>query len=80
LLSIAVQPIFSVMQTSLSRSQLGRGFHDRINDDHRAIAAAIAAGDEDTAADAMHKHLAYLRPFDETSWRRRDGRVDTRAN
>ena len=74
LLSIAVQPIFSVMQTSLSRSQLGQRFHDQINDDHRAIAAAVAAGDEDTAAEEMHRHLAYLRPFYEKSWRKRNGR------
>ena len=74
LLSIAVQPIFSVMQTSLSRSQLGQRFHDHINDDHRAIAAAVAAGDEDTAAEEMHRHLAYLRPFYEKSWRKRNGR------
>ena len=69
LLSIAVQPIFSVMQTNLSRSALGRRFHDQINDDHRAIAAAIAAGDEDAAAEGMHRHLAYLRPFYEKAWR-----------
>jgi GntR family transcriptional repressor for pyruvate dehydrogenase complex len=74
LLSIAVQPIFSVMQTSLSRSQLGQRFHDRINSDHRAIAAAIAAGDEDAAAGEMHRHLGYLRPFYEKSWRKRNGR------
>jgi DNA-binding FadR family transcriptional regulator len=69
LLSIAVQPIFSVMQTNLSRSALGRRFHDQINDDHRAIATAIAAGDEDAAAEEMHRHLAYLRPFYEKAWR-----------
>jgi DNA-binding FadR family transcriptional regulator len=69
LLSIAVQPIFSVMQTNLSRSALGRRFHDQINDDHRAIAAAIAACDEDAAAEEMHRHLAYLRPFYEKAWR-----------
>jgi DNA-binding FadR family transcriptional regulator len=42
---------------------------DRITDDHRAIAAAIAAGDEDAAAEEMHRHLAYLRPFYEKAWR-----------
>ena len=51
------------MQTNLSRSTLGRRFHDQINHDHRAIAAAIAAGDENAAAEEMHRHLAYLRPF-----------------
>jgi GntR family transcriptional repressor for pyruvate dehydrogenase complex len=71
LLSIAAQPIFSVLQTNLSRSTLGRRFHDQINADHRAIAAAIASGDEDRAAGAMHRHLAYLRPFYEKAWRTR---------
>jgi DNA-binding FadR family transcriptional regulator len=71
LLSIAAQPIFSVLQTNLSRSTLGRRFHDQINADHRAIAAAIASGDEDRAAEEMHRHLAYLRPFYEKAWRTR---------
>jgi DNA-binding FadR family transcriptional regulator len=69
LLSIAAQPIFSVLQTNLSRSTLGRRFHDQINADHRAIAAAIAAGDEDAAGGEMHRHLTYLRPFYEKAWR-----------
>jgi DNA-binding FadR family transcriptional regulator len=64
-----VQPIFSVMQTNLSRSQLGQRFHDQINADHHAIAAAISAGDEDAAAQEMHRHLTYLRPFYEKAWR-----------
>jgi DNA-binding FadR family transcriptional regulator len=69
LLSIAAQPIFSVLQTNLSRSTLGRRFHDQINADHRAIAAAISAGDEDAAGAEMHRHLTYLRPFYEKAWR-----------
>jgi DNA-binding FadR family transcriptional regulator len=69
LLSIAAQPIFSVLQTNLSRSTLGRRFHDQINADHRAIAAAIAAGDEDAAGEEMRRHLTYLRPFYEKAWR-----------
>jgi DNA-binding FadR family transcriptional regulator len=74
LLSISAQPIFSVMQTNLSRSNLGRRFHDQVNRDHRAIAEAIAAGDEDGAADEMRKHLHFLRPAYERAWRRRNGR------
>jgi DNA-binding FadR family transcriptional regulator len=69
LLSIAAQPIFSVLQTNLSRSTLGRRFHDQINADHRAIAAAIASGDEERAAEEMRRHLSYLRPFYEKAWR-----------
>jgi DNA-binding FadR family transcriptional regulator len=74
LLSISAQPIFSVMQTNLSRSNLGRRFHDQVNRDHRAIAEAIAAGDEDGAAEEMRKHLHFLRPAYERAWRRRNGR------
>jgi DNA-binding FadR family transcriptional regulator len=74
LLSIAAQPIFSVLQTNLSRSTLGRRFHDQINHDHRAIAAAIAAGDEERAAEEMRTHLGYLRPFYEKAWRTRNGK------
>jgi GntR family transcriptional repressor for pyruvate dehydrogenase complex len=43
LLSIAAQPIFSVLQTNLSRSNLGRRFLDQVNADHSAIADAVAA-------------------------------------
>src|SRR5919199_2868872 len=53
LLSIAAQPIFSVLQTNLSRSTLGPRFHDQINHDHRAIAAAIADGNEELAGEEM---------------------------
>lgn len=69
LLSIAAQPIFSVLQTNLQRSTLGTDFHAHINSDHRAIAAAVEAGDEEAAAAAMHEHLAYLRPMYEKAWR-----------
>jgi DNA-binding FadR family transcriptional regulator len=69
LLLISAQPIFSVLQTNLSRSHLGRRFHDQINADHHAIAAAIAAGDEDRAAEEMRSHLTYLRPYYEKAWR-----------
>lgn len=69
LLSIAAQPVFTVLQTNLARSTLGRRFHRAINDDHRAIAAAIAAGDADAAGEQMASHLVFLRPFYEKAWR-----------
>ncbi|MCW3002887.1 MAG: FadR family transcriptional regulator [Conexibacter sp.] len=69
LLSIAAQPIFSVLQTHLKRSELGAKYHRTINSDHRAIVAAIEAGDEDAVEDEMRKHLAYLRPMYERAWR-----------
>jgi GntR family transcriptional repressor for pyruvate dehydrogenase complex len=70
LLAISAQPVFSVLQTKLARSRLGPRFHRSINDHHRSIAAAIAAGDADAAGAEMLAHLEYLRPFYEKAWRR----------
>jgi len=75
LLSIAAQPIFLVLHANLSRTDLGRRVHKQVHADHQAIAAAIAAGDEDAAANEMHSHLAFLRPAYERAWRKRNGRV-----
>ena len=69
LLSIAAQPIFGVLQTSLARSTLGSRFHRAVNDHHRAIAAAIDARDTESAGNEMLEHLQYLRPFYEKAWR-----------
>jgi DNA-binding FadR family transcriptional regulator len=69
LLYIATQPVFSVLQTHLARSTLGRSFHSSINEHHRAILAAIASGDADGAAEQMRAHLEYLRPAYERAWR-----------
>jgi DNA-binding FadR family transcriptional regulator len=69
LLSVAAQPVFSVLQTNLARSSLGRRFHQSINDQHRTIAAAIAAGDGSAAEREMRSHLEFLRPFYEKAWR-----------
>lgn len=69
LLSIAAQPIFTILQTNLARSALGRRFHRSINEHHRAIAAAIEAGDARGAEREMRLHLQFLRPFYEKAWR-----------
>ena len=45
LLCISAQPIFSILQTNLSRTELDATFPVRVNDDHREILAAIEAGD-----------------------------------
>ena len=74
LLAIAAQPVFDVLQTRLARSTLGNRFHRAINTHHRAIAAAIEAGDEDAAGGEMHLHVEYLRPFYEKVWRGMRGR------
>lgn len=69
LLAIAAQPVFSVLQTNLQRSTLGRRFHETVNHDHRAILQALEAGDAEGAAEEMRKHLAFLRPMYEKAWR-----------
>jgi DNA-binding FadR family transcriptional regulator len=70
LLAIAAQPVFAVLQRNLARSKLGARFHRTINEHHRAIAAAIEAGDADAAGSEMYEHLEYLRPYYERAWRR----------
>ena len=69
LLLIATQPIFSVLQTHLQRSNLRQKFLDQVVIDHRAIAAAIADGDPDAAGAEMHSHLEFLRPAYQRAWR-----------
>jgi DNA-binding FadR family transcriptional regulator len=71
LLALAAQPIFGVLQRNLARSKLGPRFHRTINEQHRAIAAAIESADADAAAGEMQAHLEYLRPYYERAWRRR---------
>lgn len=74
LLFIAAQPIFSVLQTNLARSALGRQFHKAINEHHVKIIDAIDAGDVDGAGEEMRLHLEYLRPWYERAWRHAVGR------
>lgn len=69
LLYVAAQPVFSILQTNLARSSLGRSFHASINDHHRGISAAIEARDGDAAAGEMAQHLQFLRPAYEQAWR-----------
>jgi DNA-binding FadR family transcriptional regulator len=78
MLGIAAQPIFEVLQTHLARSKLGHRFHRAVNEHHRAVADAIAAGDEDGAGAQMHDHLQFLRPYYEHAWRAA-ARVRTRG-
>ena len=69
LLRIAAQPVFSALQTSLSRSGLPRVFHRSIHAHHGRIVEAVEAGDEDAAAAEMHEHLAFLVPYYEKAWK-----------
>jgi len=69
LLSIAVQPVFVVLQRNLQRSALSDKVHKAINDDHQRITGAISVGDALLAEREMRAHLAFLRPFYENIWR-----------
>jgi DNA-binding FadR family transcriptional regulator len=68
LLTIASQPLFSVLQTNLARGALGAAFHLEVDRQHRLIADAVAAGDADAAAAEMQSHLSYLSGFYEQVW------------
>lgn len=69
LIYIAAQPIFSILQTHLSRSAIGSAVHRGINEHHRKITAAIESGDVAGAGEAMAMHLEFLRPAYERAWR-----------
>jgi DNA-binding FadR family transcriptional regulator len=62
LLTIAAQPVFTVLQSGFARTSLGLGFHKAVRDHHHEIAEAIDRGDPDQAGSLMHEHLVYLRP------------------
>jgi DNA-binding FadR family transcriptional regulator len=68
LLSISAQPIFSVLQSNLRQTPRETKYRQRIHEDHVELLEAIEAGDADRAADAMRRHLTYLRPMYERAW------------
>jgi DNA-binding FadR family transcriptional regulator len=69
LLAIAAQPIFSVLQTNLARSTLGRQFHRGIHEQHGRIIEAVEASDAAAAEREMRDHLRFLRPYYEQAWK-----------
>jgi DNA-binding FadR family transcriptional regulator len=69
MLPISARPIFSVLQRNMRRSGLDPCFHRTINEHHRGIAAAVAAGDPVATELAMVEHLEFLRPYYVAAWR-----------
>jgi DNA-binding FadR family transcriptional regulator len=61
LLAIAAQPVFGILQTNLRRREIPPETLRQVNDDHRAILAAVEAGDADAAEQRMREHLTMLR-------------------
>lgn len=68
-LCIAAQPVFGVVQQNFRRRELSVESLTRVNDEHRAILAAVEAGDPDGAEQAMREHLVTLRGFYHRLWR-----------
>jgi DNA-binding FadR family transcriptional regulator len=68
LLTIAAQPIFTVLMTGFARSSLSAKFHRAVRAQHLEIADAIAKGDPDLAGEVMASHLEYLRPTYARLW------------
>ena len=68
LLRIAAQPIFSILQTNLTREALDARFAQRVDSDHRAILRAVECGDGDAAAAEMDGHLRYLSRTYKSMW------------
>jgi DNA-binding FadR family transcriptional regulator len=69
MLPISARPIFAVLQRNMRRSELDPEFHRTINEHHRSITAAIAAGDPTASELAMIDHLEFLRPYYVNAWR-----------
>lgn len=61
LLSIAAEPVFSILHGRLRRTRFPSKLPREVNHDHEIILAAIEARDADAAAQAMRDHMSYLR-------------------
>lgn len=61
MLEMVTRPIFGVLQTRIQRADAPAAFWSEVNDDHRQIADAVVAGDENAAAERMLRHLEHLR-------------------
>lgn len=72
LLLLATRPLTQALSTHLQRTDLSRSFHLAVHAQHRLVAEAIEAGDEDGAASEMEAHLQFLVPHYEKAWRDRD--------
>jgi len=61
LLSTMTEPLFRVLQAKFLSPDLSETYWKKVDRDHERIVAAIADGDGDAAAAAMHDHLVALR-------------------
>jgi len=63
LLEMVTRPIFRVIGTRIDRSHAAPRFWREVSEDHRKIAAAVAAGDGAGAAEGMLVHLEHVRVY-----------------
>lgn len=68
LLTMAAEPVFSVLQLRLDRSKLTPTYHKTVASHHNELYEAIAAQDEEAAANLMREHLDWVRPRYERAW------------
>jgi GntR family transcriptional repressor for pyruvate dehydrogenase complex len=79
LLEVVTQPVFRVLGEKFLREAAPKRFWSQVDADHRAILAAVAAGDQATASGAMHEHLGRLRAVYTRIDRERTARRSTRG-
>jgi len=60
-LEMVARPIFSVLDTRINRESAGPRFWSEVSADHRRIAEAVEAQDEEAATSSMLAHLEHLR-------------------
>lgn len=61
MLTLVTRPIFRVLQTRIQRAEAPASFWREVNGDHKKIADALIAQDQNAAAKYMHRHLEHLR-------------------
>jgi DNA-binding FadR family transcriptional regulator len=76
LLIILGSPVHRPLRTRFLRDEAEPEFWQQVHADHRDIVEAIASGDGDAAATAMHDHLDHLRRTYEAIDRLRSARAD----
>ncbi|HSS10096.1 MAG TPA: FadR/GntR family transcriptional regulator [Acidimicrobiales bacterium] len=69
LLTLAIEPIFLVLQQQMNARSYGPAYHREIVKQHREIVDVIAQGDADRSGDLMRQHLDWLRPSYAKVWK-----------
>lgn len=62
LLELMAEPIFNVLETRFSTIKKSKELGVTVEEQHREIAEALRSRDTEACADAMRRHLEYLRP------------------